>query len=72
MEKTLLVFCLLLAIATLVLSGIAGDNGGQLYGSARSIHGWMDKRLQYAGIYDRGYDSTDYRIGWASKGMMLP
>ena len=69
-KKTLLVFCLLLAITTLVLSGLAiadaqeeqagksGNHRGQLYCGTKPLYRWMDKRdtwlLQHAGIYIRG------------------
>ena len=55
-KKTLLVFFLLLAITTLVLSGLAiadaqeeqaeevrGDHRSQLYRGAQFIYGWLGK-----------------------------
>jgi len=75
-KKTLLVFCLLLAITTLVLSGLAiadaqeeqaeevRNHWGQLHGGARHLYGRLERQLQYTGIYVRGHDPADCRSGW--------
>ena len=74
-KKTLLVFCLILSISTLVLSGLAiadaqeeqteevrGTTGAS-FTVQRDISRRLVKRkrrfLQHTGIYDRGHDPGD-------------
>ena len=76
-KKTLLVFFLLLAITTLVLSGAGdcrctgrtgrgspGNHRGQLYRGARHLYGRLERQLQHTGIYVRGHDPADCRSRW--------
>ena len=74
-KKTLLVFCLILSISTLVLSGLAiadaqeeqteevRETTGASFTVQRYIHRrlvkWKRRFLQYTGIYDREHDPGD-------------
>ena len=87
-KKTLLVFCLLLAITTLVLSGLAiadaqeeqaeevrGTTGASFTVERNfSTGGWSNGSdgIQYTGIYVRGHDSGNCRQWMELKGMTLP
>ena len=66
-KKTLLVFCLILSISTLVLSGLAIADAQEeqteevrgTTGASFTVQRDIRRFLQHTGIYDRGHDPGD-------------